>query len=406
MDLFKTLGSKVESAWREAGYDELAFPAIAASALREARIHEQIGAEDVLRWLLTTDDLPPQYDIDAEFGEPPISVYEGRRFFIQVLFWLTGSTDVHRHRFSGAFLVLDGASVQSRFTFHPRRRINARFLIGDVRLRDAEVLRRGDVLEIDQDLIHSVFHLDAPSATVVVRTYTDPDRQPQLTYQLPSLAFDPFYAEPLMKRKLQGLALMLRSGRRDYDARARELLAGSDPWTCYVVLDQAFRHLGEPERIASLVEAAEERHGELASEIAASLRAELRRRKLHRLRADVRDPEQRLFLALLQNLPDRSSMFAAVKRHVPGEEPRERVLRWVYSLSGVDRIGVDFDDECNRLLFEALLDGLPPDDVLARLATEYGAEEVAAQAGAIRRQCERMRQTALAPLLRGGAEGA
>jgi hypothetical protein len=179
MQIFDALGATIEAAFRQVNYEEERLPAIAAGALRDAKIPEQISLTDVLRWLLSSEALPQQEDIEADFGEPPITVHRGRRFHIQVLVWLTGSTSIHEHGFAGAFQVLQGSSVQSWYELHARRRINSRLLLGDVRLRGVDLLQRGDVVEIHRGVAHSVFHLDAPSATVVVRTYSDPDRQPQ-----------------------------------------------------------------------------------------------------------------------------------------------------------------------------------------------------------------------------------
>jgi hypothetical protein len=400
MQPFDVLGSTIETAWRAKSYDELAFPSIAARALSEARIHEALCGDDVLRDLLGNDSMPQQEDIDANFGEPPITVYHGRRFQVQVLFWLNGSTAVHDHGFSGAFQVFEGSSVQSRYEFHRRERISSRMWIGDVRVQGAELLSRGDVVEIDEDLIHSVFHLAAPSATIVVRTYDDPDRSPQYEYFPPSLAVDPFHKETLVTRWCQMLELMIRTDHRDYQACAADIIARTDMHTCYEVLKQAHRQIGDLRRVAPLVDAAQQRHGSVALEIAASLRQQRFRHKLFRLRSEVRDPERRFFLAALQNLPDRDSIYALVRRHYPDIEPRRRIIDWVRSLSGTERIGVAFDDDLNGVLFEALLDGYSGADLLERLKAEFDPDEVDAQAGALDRYARRMQETALAPLFR------
>src|SRR5262245_60676181 len=124
MQIFQELGSTIEDAWRARDYDELAFPDIAARALERRRLHREIDHGDVLRWLLGAPDIPLQEDLAAGFGDPPVSVYRGRRFFIQVIFWLAGSTVIHRHGFSGAFMVLEGSSLHTRYTFTPRRRVS------------------------------------------------------------------------------------------------------------------------------------------------------------------------------------------------------------------------------------------------------------------------------------------
>ena len=403
MRIFDDLGAAIRDAWQEANHDERAFPAIALRALQERQIHRTIDVSDVLRWLLSAPELPEQDDLDASFGSPPITVYHGRRFHIQVLCWLQGSTTIHRHGFTGAFMVLGGSSVHCRYQFLPRRRVNARFALGDLRLCGAEILERGEAAAITHDLIHSLFHLDVPSATVVVRTYQDGDASPQFDYTPPSLAFDPFYRDPPMVRRLQGLKFLRLAKSPDHDAAAADLITRSDLHTGWLVLLDAHHAFGDPGRLAPLVEAARRRHGAVVDELTEVLFEDLRQVKLGRLRGETDDPEHRFFLALLQNVPDRDTIYAMVRRRYPGDDPRSRVAAWAEALGGVERIGVDFGDDLNRRLFHALLDGGSPRDILDKLADDFDPGQVEAQAEAIARHCERIRRTAMAPLFRAGA---
>jgi len=405
MRIFGDLGLEIERVWRGVSYDELAFPGIAAGALREARIPERIGADDVLDWLLSTAELPEQDDLEARFGEPPVTMYRGRRFYIQVLFWLTSSTSIHRHAFTGAFQVLHGSSLHSRYEFHARRRVCSQMLLGDVRLRTAELLQRGDIVEISRDLAHGLFHLEAPSATVVVRTVGEPEGSPQYDYRPPCVAVDPFFSEPVLTRWLQGLDLLHRSGSPRYVALAADLLERTDLHTGYLVLQHAYRRLDDLGRAAPLLAAAERRHGPVVAELAASLLEERRRRLIYRLRVPVRDPERRFFLALVQNLPDRGAIYAMIRRRYPDDDPRARVLAWTRALSGVDRIGIDLDDELNGHLLEGLLDGCSNAQIVDRLREEYDDEQLDAQAEQLARCIARMRRTMLAPLFRADLSG-
>jgi hypothetical protein len=61
---------------------------------------------------------------------------------------------------------------------------------------------------------------------------------------------------------------------------------------------------------------------------------------------------------------------------------------------------VDFEDDLNGVLFEALLDGYSGADLLERLKTDFDPEEVDAQADALDRYARRMQETGLAPLFR------
>jgi hypothetical protein len=400
MKVFDDLGARIEEAWRRADYDEARFPGIATEALAAASPASSIDHAAVLDWVFEAHALPHQDDLEAKFGHPPITVFAGRRFYIQVLMWLEGSTSIHRHGFSGAFQLLDGTSLHARYRFDPRRRVSSRMLVGDLRLDRAELLAKGDVVPITNDLIHALFHLEVPSATVVVRTYAEDEAAPQYDYRPPCLALDPFDRDPVLIRKLQALAFARRADPARFVDRAAALAERSDLETCFEVLLDARRAGLSTSRLAPLFDAARRRHGPVIDDLAAVLHEDLRDRKIRRLRASRKEPDLRFFLALLQNLPDRDSIHAMIAQRYPGAPPRERVEAWTRALSGVDAIGVDLDDPLTRHLFGALLDGCSHEETLARLASAFPPADVAAQADAIARHRERIRRTALAPLFR------
>ena len=45
--------------------------------------------------------LPEQMDVEAAFGNPPVTLFAGLRFHIDVYFWLDGTTEIHQHAFAG-----------------------------------------------------------------------------------------------------------------------------------------------------------------------------------------------------------------------------------------------------------------------------------------------------------------
>ncbi len=403
MHAFDELGEAVADAWAREDHDERAFPAIAAALLRDHDVPGRIDAEDVLRWLLGARALPRQDDLGAMFGDLPVTVYAAPRFYVQVIFWLDGSTALHRHAFGGAFQVLAGSSVHARYRFTRERRVNASLLVGDVHLEHASLLARGAVAAIEHDLIHSLFHLETPSATIVVRTRGDRDALPQYDYLPPHVAHDPAGADAPTVRREQALALLRRERRADWPAIAADVIARSDLHAGFRHLLGASRGRASAAEVASLVEALRARHGPVAGPIAASLREDARRRAVLRLRARLPadDADGRFFLALLASLPDRASILAAVAQRHPADPPERLVFAWIDALSGVDRLGVDLGDPLNRALVPLLLEGCTPEERRARLGHIFDPETVEAQATAIDRHVERVRSTLLAPLLRG-----
>jgi hypothetical protein len=400
MEAFVELGNAIEDAWERVHHDEQAFPAIATELLRAADLPARVGIDDVVRWILAARTIPAQDDIAADFGEPPITVFAAPRFYVQVILWLQGSTAVHRHSFSGAFQVLAGSSVHAQYGFHPRRRINTGLVVGDVRLQRAELLRRGDLRAIENDLIHSLFHLDNPSATIVVRTRREDEAQPQYDYLPPHLAYVRDAADRPTLRRTQVLKFLWESKHPGSEALAVELLDRVDLLATFHHLRAACRARGIGEPVALLFAAARRRHGPVVDEIAASLREEARRRTVGNLRRRTRDDDQSFFLALLQNLPHRDAVFEVIRARWPEGDPRARVLGFLSALSGVDRIGVDLGDPLNAALVPALLDGASSEEIRARLGEIFDPETVRAQAEAIDAHAERIRGTMLAPLFR------
>jgi hypothetical protein len=401
-DAFAELGGAIEGAWARVHHDEQAFPAIATELLRAADLPARVGIDEVLRWLLEAPSLPPQDDLGAAFGDPPVTVFSAPRFYVQVILWLEGTTAVHRHGFSGAFQVLAGSSLHARYAFEPRRRINAGLLVGDLRLQRAELLAPADVRAIERDLIHSLFHLETPSATIVVRTRQEREALPQYDYLPPYLAYAPGAADPSTKRRIQALRFLSEARHPGRAALAAELLGRADLEATFHYLRAAHRRHGAGGKVAPLLDAARRRHGPVVDEIAASLREEVRRGAVGALRRGTRDDELRFFLALLQNLPDRDAVLAVVCARWPAGDPRARVLGWLAALSGVDRLGVDLADPLNGVLVPALLDGASADELRARLAETFDPETVHAQAEAIDAHAARVRATLLGPLFRAG----
>src|SRR5262245_45637943 len=100
MEAFQKLGALVEERWRAANYDERRFPEIAAEALVESDIPGHVDPWEIIRWVHRAAALPRQQDVDALFGNPPITLYMGPRFYIDVYYWLDGTTSIHQHAFT------------------------------------------------------------------------------------------------------------------------------------------------------------------------------------------------------------------------------------------------------------------------------------------------------------------
>jgi hypothetical protein len=422
MELFQKLGAHVESLWREKNYDEELFPELAATALKEAGLPQKVSAWEVIDWTLRETFLPEQRDLAGRFADPPITLYNSPRFHVDVYFWLEGTTAIHQHGFCGAFQVLHGSSLHSWYDFEVREKVNIFTEIGDINLKSCRLLEVGDVQEIraGRKYIHGLFHLDQPSATIVVRTYRSPLALPQYSYEKPHLAIDPFFEEPATIKKLQALTALIRSQHPETDARIVEWLENADFQTSFAILskiknylgaggvDRVFNLSGAQNRFEKFLEVVRKRHGERADVFPKVFRHHDKLNQILRQRALVTDAGQRFFLALLLNVEGKERIFSLVKERFPETDALEKVLDWTYDLAQTkvfgsnmaNALGVEDFDDMDLFVLESLLKDRSEAEMLEALQTDYGTPATAETARNLAAKTEKIRQAVIfEPLL-------
>jgi len=392
MQLFSELGALVESRWRDKNYDENAFSKIAVQALSELNLSDRVDPWEIIRWVHVTPDLPEQMDLAGKFGNPPLTLFVGPRFYIDAYFWLDGTTTIHQHSFSGAFQVLLGSSVQTRYHFEKELEINPHLLVGKIRLGEVSLLKQGDISEIvyGPGLIHSLFHLERPSVTITIRTYKAPGAGVQYSYRKPFLAIDPFFTDASLIKKVQTGSLLLRMKHPEADKFIADLVESSDFQTSYAVLEQAFEFLCHREleeivgvsrsrdRFQALLDRARAKHGELANLLQPVFEETWRQEEITRRRTEIKSENHRFFLALLLNVPERRTVLRLVKERFPDQDAVELIVRWVRELSATkifgseepNVLGIPEFDDTHLLVFQGLLEGLTVEEIKARATTE------------------------------------
>ncbi len=339
MDQFFTeLGRTVLGRWKARNFSLECFPEIARSALEERPPAKHVELADLIRGFLLEDEQP--FQTHSGFGQPELVVYNDPRFYIQVLFWLDGTTDIHQHEFSGAFHVLAGSSIHSMFAFDDAQSITPHLRMGRLRMKTTELLETGRTVPIvsGRDYIHSLFHLDMPSATVVVRTQTDPGTGPQFTYLPPHIAVDPIHDDALTMRRKQLLDVMEKTDDPAYARLVMEMLAELDFERGFFILQNtmsALRNLGAWDEAWRVFR---KKHGPLADGVAVTLDEIVRRDGITAMRGAITEVEHRFFLALLLNVPGRDDILGMVARRFPGE-PCETILRWATELVEISEEG-------------------------------------------------------------------
>jgi hypothetical protein len=347
MEVFQQLGREVEDLWRAKNYDENLFPVIAAHALRDFNLPEKVSAWDTITWALGETTLPEQRDLPGRFGDPPITLYNSPRFHIDIYFWLDGTTSIHQHGFCGAFQVILGSSIHSSYEFETKEIVNTFTEMGDINLDDCELLKVGDVRKIlaGKQFIHSLFHLDQPSATIVVRTHSSPLHLPQFDYKKPFLALDPFFSDPNLTKKLQSVTMILRVRHADADRLLGEMLETADFQTSFTILsntrhllqhgriEQFFQVGAEENRFTKMFDIVKKRHGSLAESLIPVFAHQDKIGEIINRRSFITDANHRFFLALLLNVEGRDSIMALIKQRYPDSEPIDKVLDWTTELA-------------------------------------------------------------------------
>lgn len=328
---FSDLGARALRAWKATDFNPSSFPSIAQATLNERPPSAHVSTEDLFAAFLSSDDVPPQ--TTSGFGQPELVVFEHSRFYIQVLVWMDGSTDIHQHLFDGAFHVMHGSSLHSQFCFENVREVSAHLRTGDLRMTSTELLKTGQTVPIraGTSFVHSLFHLDSPSLTVVLRTHTSPGAGPQFTYLAPHLAIDPFLADTLTLRRKQILDALAALNDPSFSDAVVSCLADLDFERGFFILQNCAESLllhGTWERV---FRGFRKKHGPKADLIPPTLAGIRERDYLMSLRSEVTDPELRFFLALKLNIPSNEERLRLIKQRFRGDA-NKRVLRWERAL--------------------------------------------------------------------------
>src|SRR4051812_39363565 len=342
--LFRTLGETVLERWKRENFSLTKFPEIARAALDAQPPARKIKLPALMRDFLLNDEQPVQ--TNSPFGEPEIVVYSHPRFYIQLLFWMDGTTAIHQHEFSGAFHVMHGSSIHAHYEFENARPVTPYIRVGNLRMKKMEILESGRTVPIisGQQDIHSLFHLDSPSATVVVRTQHDPGTGPQLNYLPPHIAFDPHFSDTLMMRRKQLLDVLEQVEDPGYAELVKRMIADLDLERGFSLLHHCIESLQHLDQWEPVLRIFEKKHGALAAGVAATLTEDLRRSVIRGLRSTIIEPEHRFFLALLMNAPTRDDLFALVAQRFPRQSPVDVVLRWAEELMEISDTGITILD--------------------------------------------------------------
>lgn len=396
-DIAATLGDSREAIY--AGLEQVAL-----AKLGEHNPSAHISQADLIDYVLGADSLCKQADLDARFAEPPLSLYNGTHFDISVLTWLDGTTSIHQHAFCGAFHVLQGSSIHSRYRFKPWQtpEPRQRAIAGELELLDIEVLRAGDtrVIRRGDTLIHALFHMIRPSLTIVIRTITDdPETEVQYDYRWPGLAHDPFHKHAPTIRKLQYLRMLRVLDGDAFQAHLARVLPSCDLFLAYALVSEEIQVSADVDQARCLAELCTQLPAAERELLARAAHNDLLSRTIIDLRRKLHEREHRFLLALLLNVFDRAELLRLVQRETGCADPIAQVCTWIAEISGnterfPNLIGIDFNATALDML-ACMFAGMNLADTLARLGQRHGEAAVDEQRAALGALYRALQQCAL-----------
>jgi hypothetical protein len=377
---FSALGQRVRSEWRRHDFDESALPAIAAGAARDFDTDFEFAVEQIAEFLERT---AIRQQVSNNFSNLPITVYRDQDFYIELLIWTQATTEIHEHAFCGSFKVLQGKSLHTRHRFSVDDRISLNFLCGRLETIDSEQLAAGDVREIHpggQGLVHSLYHLETPSVTMVIRTPGLPAYQPQYTYLPPRFCINSHFLahDDLAQMLRRLLATAAQVDPETAQSRWLERVVELDFPRLAWLLIQHHDSLAEDESKARAMQSVVRAHGERATALFEVLEERKRVKALVNARAVISDPKSRRFLALLMNLREKGPMLEHLRQVYPDRDPTQVAAELLSRLSTgkadtarmlaqmADRINQDGLD-LSRRLDSAIPDGIGDTAERARL---------------------------------------
>jgi hypothetical protein len=368
---FQDLGRRIRDEWRRRDFDELALPALAASAAKDFEVDFEFSVEELAQFFSRTS---VRQQVSNTFSNLPITVYRETGFYIELLVWTQATTEIHEHAFSGAFKLLQGSSLHTRYAFHPEEQASLNVAAGDLETLGSEQLQAGDVREIlpgTGGLLHSLYHLDTPSVTMVVRTPGLAGFQPQHVYYPPGYrihsAFFKRDSTCQMMSKLFAVASQVEPEKLPelWFRQVRDLDFPRLAWLvlCSGLLDQLAQFQD------SLEQRLLETHGARGRRLVEAMAERQRTKELIEARAVVADPELRHFLALLMNVRESALFFEQLRARFPKSCPVTKAAEMLTRLStgkaDTARLLASFAAESNMgaMSLGRRLEGVIPDEL-------------------------------------------
>jgi len=256
-------------------------------------------------------------------------VYAAPDFYIEVLFWFPGPTSIHGHGFTGAFVVLDGFSIQVEYTFDESGAPADGVRLGRLTPRVIEFIAPGKVCAITggEGFIHTVTHLGNPSLTLVARTFSD-GKRPQYRYHRSGFAVLSGIRRPLVTRQAEVLTAVHTATPAAFPEKLVRLLEGVDDCHFYSLLEALLGLLRVTVYTSDVQPVIEARFAGRRPEVMAAMRERLRTRSMWAAARAFSSLAAQVQCALADFFPDAGERDATICRSYGVAGVRELPEPW------------------------------------------------------------------------------
>ena len=199
----------------------------AAELIRLMEPWKSFDADIFTQDFLTLKELNKQFSFGDGFGQPAITLWSNEDFRIELYFWNSSNTSVHSHAFAGAFTVLEGLSLQTRYHLKEVEFNEAQgtsTFTNDKKLH--EFIYPGSIQEITPGMAfcHEVIHLKHPTVTFIIRTNKPICQQMQILQNgIFGFHFIPANEIVLLAKKMSLLNLRSKQGSNEVATFLKEL---------------------------------------------------------------------------------------------------------------------------------------------------------------------------------------
>jgi len=327
----RTLGNQIDDAWKLAGYEPGALPAIAARILEQERPDRVWDLAALAGWTLTESTFPDACNPFGPLGPPAFTVWSNPRLYLNVYAYNTPEVVIHDHDFSGAFINLSGVTIHCTYAFDDIDAVDDSVQTGALRLRNVEAIGEGSVRTIEpgQGFIHQVWHVSQPTVVLVVRTPALDAIPRQYQYLRPSLATQVYRNDSLSVglpdrfRYTRKMAECLRTATPDSIEYVKALIKGERPWDAVWHLIENWRYLRGEGALEEMIALGAKHQGAWFAGLAdAGTDVDV----FYSINwPRIVAPRDRIVLALLLSLGSRKPIVNALAGLLPGTDPLEQL---------------------------------------------------------------------------------